>query len=173
MKTKEIKNKVASKVAKGKAKVAKTLAKKLAKCIIVAFAIGLAGCQNPAQRAQTCSVTVYAYDASTITLGQESVTLAQSNETGRDDAGLTASPTTTVSPDIDVSVPVNKANAGTSGVAVGAAEKLLGAGADYLATKMNGTENQDENAAQNAAQNDCPNGDCSTCPDGTCTRPQN
>lgn len=164
---KEIKAKVNSKIKKAKAKIAK----KCGVLFALAFSLILVGCQNPAQRAQTADTRIYVYDGATVTFGSDFVSLAQANETGGNDAGQVASPTTTTDIPINVDVPVNKANSGSSSAAVGAAEKLLGAGADYLATKMNGTE--DENAAQNAAQNDCPNGDCSTCPDGTCTRPQN
>lgn len=139
MKVSQIKQKVAAKVAKGKAKVAAKCGNgKAAKNISILGAIILAlaevGCQNPAQRAQTCEVSIYAYDASTVTLGTESVTLAQSNETGGNDAGLTASPTTETKPEVAVGVGGSSAGVGGSsgaakqgvGAAVGAAVDAVG-----------------------------------------------
>lgn len=171
----KIKAKVKAKVnAKVNAKIKKAKAKIAKKCAILfalAFSLAFVGCQNPAQRAQTAETNIYVYEGATVTFGSDFVSLAQANETGGNDAGLTASPTTSTDVPIAIDVPVNKANSGSSSAAVGAAEKLLGAGADYLAEKM--TENGTENAAQNSAQNECPNGDCSTCSDGACTPPQN
>lgn len=132
MKVKDIKSKVAAKVAKGKAKVAK----KCGKCALVAFALlAVVGCQHPAQRAQTAETTqnFYMYEGSTgnFTFGSEFVSLAQSNETGGNDAGLVATQTPTVSPKTDVNV--GGAKSGT-GMLENAAGKLLG--------------------------DDCPNGEC-------------
>ena len=133
MKVKDIKKKVAAKVAKGKAKVAK----KCGKCAIVAFALlAVVGCQNPAQRAQTAETRLTfnineGASGTTFNFGNEFVSLAQSNETGGNDAGLVATQTPTVSPKTDVNVGGAKSG---SGVLEKAAGKLLG--------------------------DDCPNGEC-------------
>lgn len=168
MKVNEIKTKVAAKVAKGKAKVAKKCGRAGKRCagIIIACLLSLTmiGCQNPAQRAQTADTRIYIYDGASVTFGNEFVSQAQSNETGGNDAGQVASPTTTTDIPVNVDVPVNKANSGSSSAAVGAAEKLLGAGADWVANKMNGKDD---------ATTDCPDGNCtppdSACTDGNCT----
>lgn len=167
MKVSEIKTKVAAKVAKGKAKVAAKCGRAGKKCGVLfalAFSLAFVGCQNPAQRAQTAETNIYVYEGATVTFGSDFVSLAQANETGGNDAGQVASPTTTTDIPVNVDVPVNKANSGSSSAAVGAAEKLLGAGADCLANKMNGKDD---------ATADCPDGTCappdSACPDGNCT----
>ncbi len=167
MKVSEIKTKVAAKVAKGKAKVAKKCGRAGKKCagIIIACLLSLTmiGCQNPAQRAQTAETNIYVYEGATVNFGSDFVSLAQSNETGGNDAGQVASPTNDIKPDINVTVPVNKANTGTTSSAVGAAEKLLNKGVDAL------TDSSSTDIA------DCPDGSCtppdSACTDGSCTPP--
>lgn len=171
MKVNQAKEKVAAKVAKGKAKVAAKCGK-AAKCVALLFclAFALTGCQNPAQRSITITTEIYAYDQSKINVGGQGDvgSAAQSNETGGNDAGMTASPTNDIKPDIDVSIPVNKANAGTSGAAGGALERVVGSAADWVADKINGGDKD----APAAAASSCPNGNCSlggTCPDGSCS----
>lgn len=185
MKVKNIKAKVAAKVAKGKAKVAAKCGK-AAKAVAVLFALAFVfGCQNPAQRSITIETNVYAYDKSNITFGGSGDvgSAAQSNETGVNDAGMVASPTNDIKPDIDVSVPVNKANAGTSGATMGALENVLGAGADWVAGKIKGGDDKaaatTQAATQSAAQPaqatqsaaTCPGGNCApgACTDGSCS----
>lgn len=176
MKVNQAKEKVAAKVAKGKAKVAAKCGK-AAKCVAMLFclAFALTGCQNPAQRSITITTEIYAYDQSKINVGGQGDvgSAAQSNETGGNDAGMTASPTNDIKPDIDVSIPVNKANAGTSGASMGALESVLGAGADWLGSKIKGSGDAKETdaapAASNAGGGSCPGGNCSTCTDGSCS----
>lgn len=181
MKVNQAKEKVAAKVAKGKAKVAAKCGK-AAKCVALLFclAFALTGCQNPAQRSITITTEIYAYDQSKINVGGQGDvgSAAQSNETGGNDAGMTASPTNDIKPDIDVSIPVNKANAGTSGAAGGALERVVGSAADWVADKINGGDKDAPAAAAPAATSaaasasSCPNGNCSeggTCPDGSCS----
>ena len=174
MKVNQAKEKVAAKVAKGKAKVAAKCGK-AAKCVALLFclAFALTGCQNPAQRSITITTEIYAYDKSQINVGGQGDvgSAAQSNETGGNDAGMTASPTNDIKPDIDVSIPVNKANAGTSGASMGALESVLGAGADWLGSKIKGSGDAKATdaapAASNAGGGSCPGGNCSTCTDGS------
>lgn len=185
MKVNQAKEKVAAKVAKGKAKVAAKCGK-AAKCVALLFclAFALTGCQNPAQRSITITTEIYAYDKSQINVGGQGDvgSAAQSNETGGNDAGMTASPTNDIKPDIDVSIPVNKANAGTSGASMGALESVLGAGADWLGSKIKGSGDAKATdaapaatsataapAASNAGGGSCPGGNCSTCTDGSCS----
>ena len=185
MKINQVKEKVAAKVAKGKAKVSKKCGK-AAKCVVLLFGLAfmLSGCQNPAQRSITITTNIYAYDKSKINVGGKGDvgSAAQSNETGGNDAGMTASPVNDIKPDINVSVPVNKANAGTSGASMGALESVLGAGADWLGSKIKGSGDAKETdaapaatsataapAASNAGGGSCPGGNCSTCTDGSCS----
>lgn len=181
MKVNQAKEKVAAKVAKGKAKVAAKCGK-AAKCVALLFclAFALTGCQNPAQRSITITTEIYAYDKSQINVGGQGDvgSAAQSNETGGNDAGMTASPTNDIKPDIDVSIPVNKANAGTSGAAGGALERVVGSAADWVADKISGGDKDAPAAAAPAATSaaaaasSCPNGNCSkggSCPNGNCT----
>lgn len=143
MKVSQIKQKVAAKVAKGKAKVAAKCGNgKAAKNVSILGAIVLAladvGCQNPAQRAQTAEAKqefyIYEGATATFTFGSEFLSLAQSNETGGNDAGLTASPTTDTKPEVAVGVGGSSAGVGGSsgaakqgvGAAVGAAVDAVG-----------------------------------------------
>lgn len=161
-KARKAKAKIKAKVAKGKAKVRAKVGKTTAAIVILLAMIALAGCQNPAQRSITIRTEVYAYEGSTITFGGSGDVgaAAQSNETGGNDAGLTASPVTDVRPDIDVSVPVNKANTGTSGAAGGALETVLCAVADRAANAIK--PSADGSASQ------CADGSCTNCATGVC-----
>lgn len=107
----------------------------------------------------------------------EIFTQTMKNE-GSESNSPTASPTNDIKPDIDVSIPVNKANAGTSGAAGGALERVVGSAADWVADKINGGDKDAPAAAAPAATSaaasasSCPNGNCSlggTCPDGSCS----
>ena len=173
MKTSQVKEKVAAKVAKGKAKVAAKCGK-AAKCVVLLFGIVfvLAGCQNPAQRSITITTEIYAYDKSHINVGGQGDvgSAAQSNETGGNDAGMTASPTNDIKPDIDVSIPVNKANAGTSGAAGGALERVVGSAADWVADKISGGDKDTPAAVAPAATSAAASASSGgTCPNGNCT----
>ena len=164
MKVADIKKKVAEKVAKGKKKVAKKCGGKTA-CAALAALVGVAlvgGCQNPAQRAQTCEVNIYAYDASKVTLGTESVTLAQSNETGGNDAGQTATPTNTTTPEVAVGVAGGSAATGKSG---GSSQSgtfsKIGSAIDAASSLFSGDETDGGSTnAVTATSGDCADGEC-------------
>ena len=94
------KAKIEKKVANGKAKVAKKCAKACALALVLSL---IAGCQNPAQRAQTAETKIQIFGGS-VTFGNEFVSLAQANETGGNDAGQVAPPTNDIKPDVDVTV---------------------------------------------------------------------
>ena len=120
-------------------------------------------------------------DADTATAPLELWTQTQANE-GSETNAPKASPTNTTDVDAALDVPVNKANSGTS-AAGGAAERLLGAGADWVSGKINGggttataktTATTGTNDAKDAGAA-CPNGDCGTgqCTDGNCANCKN
>lgn len=201
MKVSKVKPKVAAKVAKTKAKVAdrtgKRTAAKVAKTAMVLFALALVGCASTGEqpaRSQTqtntfkdCIVVVATKaeaNLDTMKVKAESdaaglptidlFTQAQAND-GSETIAPRATPTNTTDVDAALDVPVNKGNAGTS-AAGGAAERLLGAGADWLSGKLNGGNASAEkpatgtSAQANAA---CPDGNCSrtddACADGSCS----
>ena len=171
MKVNKIKEKVAAKVAKGKAKVARKCGKGKACAMLAVAALfsAVAGCrmgeQPTAQRAQTANthVTYIVEDggSATFNYGAEFVSQAQANETSGTETMSNApknTPTVTTDTDTALDIPVNKANSGTS-AAGGAAEKLIGAGADWLSGKLGGTATA---PAANAALKDaCADGACS------------
>ena len=183
MKVSQIKSKVAAKVAKGKAKVAAKCGK-AAKCAALVFCLAslvLAGCQNPAQRAQTAETRIYIYEGATANFGNEFVSLAQSNETGGNDAGQTASPTTETKPEIAVGVGGSSAGVGQSaGTTQSGKFAKIGAAADAVTSLVapgiggdGATDATDAKAKINAkAETDasCPDGNCELgdCPDGNC-----
>lgn len=204
MKVSKVKAKVAAKVAAAKAKVAEKCgktdaAKKVAAKVatVVALALVVAGCASTGEqpaRSQTmhnnfdeCIVIV----AGKVTLKEGKVkevdgegglpalelfTQTQANE-GSETIAPKATPTNTTDVDTALDIPVNKGNAGTS-AAGGAAERLLGAGADWLSSKM-GTGGAGSTAAPNAkaatttTTTDCKDGSCTDtggdCKDGSCT----
>lgn len=196
MKVKGIKAKVAAKIAKAKSKVAakcgdSDAAKKLTEKVatLVALALVIAGCASTGEqpaRSQTmhnnfdeCIVIV----AGKVTLKEGKVkevdgegglpalelfTQTQQNE-GSETISPHASPTNTTDVDAALDVPVNKMNSGTS-AAGGAAEKLLGAGADWLSSKI-GTGGAGSTATANAKAAACADGSCSkgSCTDGSCS----
>ena len=165
MKVKDIKAKVAAKVAKGKSKVARKCGREAAKsCAVIlvatALMVALAGCHMgeapTAQRAQTAITYVYVYEGAKASFGSEFVSLAQANETSGTEsmtASPTITPTVTTDTDAALEVPVNKANRAPAAAATGAAEKLLGAGADWVKDKMTAAP-----AASTPA--DCTDGSC-------------
>ena len=196
MKVSKVNAKVAAKVAKVKAKVAdrtgKQTAAKVAKTAMVLFALALVGCASTGEqpaRSQTqhndfknCIVVVAAkanasLDAMKVNAESDAkglptidlFTQAQANE-GSETNAAKATPTNTTDVDTALDIPVNKGNAGTS-AAGGAAERLLGAGADWLSGKLNGG---DASAAKTAtgtstqANAACPDGNCSPT-GGACT----
>lgn len=176
MKVEDIKAKVDKKIAKCKVKVA-TKCAKCAKAVAVAFALAFVfGCQNPAQRAQSCTVNIYAYEKATVTLGTESVTLAQSNETGGNDAGQTASPTTETKPEIAVGVGGSSAGVGSSGAAKQGIGAAIGNAVDAISgiiPSSSGKEDAKTEAtapaeSKSSASGECKDGSCSTCSDGNC-----
>lgn len=197
MKVSKAKAKVAAKVASCKAKVAEKCgktgaAKKVAAKVatVIALALVIAGCASTGEqpaRSQTmhnnfdeCIVIV----AGKVTLKEGKVkevdgegglpslelfTQTQANE-GSETIAPKATPTNTTDVDAALDVPVNKMNSGTS-AAGGAAERLLGAGADWLSGKLNGGDASSAKTAtgtstqENAA---CPDGNCSPT-GGACT----
>lgn len=199
MKVGNIKGKVAAKVAKVKAKVAdrtgKQTAAKVAKTAMVLFALALVGCASTGEqpaRSQTqhndfrnCIIIVAAKaDANldTMKVKAESeekglptidlFTQAQAND-GNETNAAKATPTNTTDVDAALDVPVNKMNSGTS-AAGGAAERLLGAGADWLSGKLNGGAGTAATPSANvSATTDCKDGSCTytggACADGSCT----
>lgn len=175
MKVKDIKKKVAAKVAKGKSKIAKKCGRKIAKsCAVTAMlCAALCGCHMgeapTAQRAQTAITNVYVYEGATASFGAEFVSLAQSNETAGTEsmtASPTITPTVTTDTDAALEVPVNKANSAPAAAATGAAEKLLGAGVDWIKDKMTAAPAPTAPAAN--ATVSCKDGNC-TITDGTVT----
>lgn len=180
MKVKDIKAKVDKKIAKCKVKVAAKCAK-CAKAVAVAFALAFVfGCQNPAQRAQTAETTqkFYVYEGATanFTFGSEFVSLAQANETGGNDAGLTASPTTDTKPEIAVGVGGSSAGVGSSGAAKQGIGAAIGNAVDAISgiiPSSSGKEDAKTEATAPAesksnASGECKDGSCSTCSDGNC-----
>ena len=199
MKVSKAKAKVAAKVASCKAKVAEKCgktgtAKKVAAKVatIIALALVIAGCASTGEqpaRSQTmhnnfdeCIVIV----AGKVTLKEGKVkevdgegglpslelfTQTQANE-GSETISPHASPTNTTDVDAALDVPVNKMNSGTS-AACGAAEKLLGAGADWLSSKIGtgGAATESTAAQANVESAACADGSCSkgSCTDGSCT----
>lgn len=171
--------KISSKVAKGKkkvtAKVAKARAKVAAKCAVVLALLGFAvcGCQNPAQRAQTAETRVYIYGGSTANFGSEFISLAQSNETGGNDAGLTASPTTETKPEIAVGVGGSSAGVGQqAGASSSGTFSRIGAAVDAVSSLIPAATNETKAAGPDAnganAANPDTKSDCSKCSDGSC-----
>ena len=190
MKVNKIKEKVAAKVAKGKAKVAAKCGKAKKACAMLVMAaqfVVLAGCmagckmgeQPTAQRAQTANthVTYIVEDGgrATFNYGAEFVSQAQANETSGTETMSNApknTPTVTTDTDTALDIPVNKGNAGTS-AAGGAAERLLGAGADRLSGKLGDTKITPTATVAPPSASDsaaCPDGSCNPggCVDGAC-----
>lgn len=153
-KAKAAKTKVADKVAKGKSKI-KTKAKKVCAAVLAGLWLGLIVCgcatSEPASRATTAryefgSIRLDNKSTLTITLGDGAI--ASADSTGSTET-MTANPTNDVKPDIDVSVPVNKAGAGQS---VGS---VLG---DAVAGLVKGASARDSSTATVAP---CEDGSCS------------
>lgn len=166
MKVSQIKSKVAAKVAKGKSKVAAKCGE-AAKCaaILLALAFVCGGCQNPAQRAQTAETHIYIYGGATATFGAEFVSLAQSNETGGNDAGLTASPTTETQPEIAVGVGGSSAGVGQGGGSTQSGKfAKIGAAADAVIDLIPAKEESKADAAEEPVKADAPE-----CADGACS----
>lgn len=180
MKVKDIKAKVDKKIAKCKVKVAAKCAK-CAKAVAVAFALAFAlGCQNPAQRAQTAETKqyFYVYEGATanFTFGSEFVSLAQSNETGGNDAGLTASPTTDTKPEIAVGVGGSSAGVGSSGAAKHGVGAVIGNAVDAISGIIPSSSGKEDDKTEATTQAEikynesceCKDSSCSTCTDGNC-----
>jgi len=183
------KEKVAAKVAKAGKSAGKTAAK-VASVFALIFAV--AGCastgEQPARsqtmhndfrdcviiaNARTVGVDTKARtvdaDADTATAPLELWTQTQANE-GSETISPTAKPTNTTDVDAALDIPVNKANSGTS-AAGGAAEKLLGAGANWLSGKIGGAPAATTTATKDGGTTaTCPNGECAdgSCTDGNC-----
>lgn len=168
MKTKN--TKITEKVGKAKAKISEKAAKvskKAAKaCALLALLLAIGGCatSEPASRSTSArygDIIVRVGEGArdnkvTLTIGDGA--LASADSAGSTET-MTASPTNDVKPDIDVSVPVNKAGAGQS---VGS---VLG---DAVAGLIKGASN---GAAPATSGQDCTDGSCSegACSDGSCT----
>ena len=165
---KNAKAKVAEKTAKVKANVADKVkkAKSAARAVVavaLAFAAILCGCatSEPASRATTARYefgNIHLDNKSTLTITLGDGAIASADSTGSTET-MTANPTNDVKPDIDVSVPVNKAGAGQS---VGS---VLG---DAVAGLLKGSVSGGKSSG--GASADCPDGNCSegACADGSC-----
>ena len=174
MKVNQIKQKVAAKVAKGKAKVAKKCGK-AAKCVLIAAALSavVCGCQNPAQRAQTAETkqefNIYEGATATFTFGSEFVSLAQANETGGNDAGLTASPKTDTSPEVAVGVGGSSAGVGSSGASRQGVGAAIGSAVDAVSGLFAGGSGGSEMGKSDSAGAKCEGGSCEMCEGGACS----
>lgn len=144
--------------------------------IMLLSALALSGCNtaDPASRATsnrygdiTVTVKVEGENntaTATFTMGDG----ALADSSGQGDLSNSPTQTNDVKPDIDVTVPVNKANAGTSSASGGALEQVLQAGAQKLGEAIKGDGKKDEatataaTAASNAPANPC------NCTDGDC-----
>lgn len=177
MKVNKIKEKVAAKVAKGKGKVAAKCGKAKKACaailMMAALCTVVCGCkmgeQPTAQRAQTANTRVEYIvkdgGRATFNFGAEFVSQAQANETSGTETMSNApknTPTVTTDTDTALDIPVNKGNAGTS-AAGSAAERLLGAGADWLSGKLGDTK-----ITPTATVAPLSASDSAACPDGSC-----
>ena len=186
MKTSKIKEKVAAKVAKGNAKVARKCGKgKAAKASALVLLCGviaaLTGCQGTTTPSRSQTLTFddckfYFYgggdgpktnEIARVEIGTQAMSIENS---GSETQTATPTQTTDVKPDIDVTVPVNKANAGTSSAAGGALETVLSAGAERLGNAIKGssaksTQPQPKNA-ESCADGSCADGGCT---DGSCS----
>lgn len=174
MTTKNIKKKVAAKVAKGKAKVARKCGSARGKCAavivattLVALADLVAGCTSPAQRAQTAEVRqyFYVYEGATanFTFGSEFVSLAQSNETGGNDAGQVTTNTVDVPITVRYNDAIQSASAATRSV-LGSIGDGLGAVLDLILAKKSGKVSVTKRDGS-AAVVKCENGECEWCED--------
>lgn len=164
MKIKSIKKKVEVKMNKAKVKITSKCKKETKFVAAVALLLAVAGCHMgeipTAQRSQTANTDVKFIvqegGNATFKFGAEFVSLAQANETSGAET-MTASPSNTptvdTKPDIDVSVPVNKAGAGQS---VGS---VIG---DAVAGLISGATRKGESYS-------CDGSSCSTCTDGSCS----
>lgn len=146
----------------------KRTAAKVVKTAMMLFALALVGCASTGEqpaRSQTqrndfrnCIVVVAPKVNATLdtmkvkaegdTAGMPTIDLftqAQANE-GSETIAPKATPTNTTDVDTALDIPVNKGNAGTS-AAGGAAERLLGAGADWVSEKLNGGGNANATTA--------------------------
>ena len=194
-------NKIEKAKGKAKAKIAKKIGKNAKEavksaCVLIAFAAIAAiasGCSTTGEqpaRSQTanveirdCTITITMPQSATLgtnsTCTVEFITQTQANE-GSETISPTATPTNTVDTDAALDIPVNKANSGTS-AAGGAAEKLLGAGADWLSGKISGSGNEESQISNSKSQisdsktetkdeecKDCTDGSCTDCTDGAC-----
>ena len=166
-KAKAAKTKVADKVAKGKSKI-KAKAKKVGAAVLAGLWLGLSVCgcatSEPASRATTARYefgNIHLDNKSTLTITLGDGAIASADSTGSTET-MTANPTNDVKPDIDVSVPVNKAGAGQS---VGS---VLG---DAVAGLINGASARANNSTATVAP--CEDGRCNeggggACEDGSC-----
>lgn len=202
MKTaKKIGEKVAEKVKKAKGRIARKVGKSAkTAAALLAFCLILCGCSTTGQqpaKSQTqnnelhdCIVIV---GATKLTM-PKGVKIETAKETELPEFGLmtqmqslessgtetfsqTARPTNSTDVDTALDIPLNKGNSGTATAASGAAEKLLGAGADWLSSRMNGGGTAAASAASAASAAasgaSCPNGNCAdtatNCPNGNCS----
>lgn len=168
---KKKKTKVEEKVDAAKAKIsakAKKVKKAAKACVLLGLFLAIGGCatSEPASRATTARYgdIVIKFgegggNTATITIGDGA--LASADSSGSTET-MTASPTNDVKPDIDVSVPVNKAGAAQS---VGS---VLG---DAVASLITGAI-KSGSASGTSSGSECADGSCSisgACTDGSCT----
>lgn len=183
-KVSKCKKKIAAKVAKVEKKCAK-----VSKVVVAVLTLGtIFGCMDGRQPSRSQAMennfdkcvfimaqkSVVSNDCISAEGGDNSTPYEMFTQTQGNDGSETVTPTFTptvdTKPDIDVSVPVNKANAGTSGAAGGALESVVGAAADWAAGKIRGAGDKNSPAAAavpSMATQSCPDGNCSE--PGVCT----
>ena len=191
MKVSKIKQKVAAKITKGKAKIAKKCGRrgKTVAALLVAFAVTavVGGCLRPAAPSRSqhlafddCTFVIIGggdggsnsgctNDVARIEIGSQAM---QVETSGTENNTNTPTQTVDTKPDIDVSIPVNKANAGTSGASMGALENVVGAAGDWAADKIRGSNDKGSSSASatppaDTASSAVPSG--GECTNGACT----
>lgn len=165
MAKRNIKESVKAKAKSTKAKV-KSKLKKVSACVAILLVVCGCATSEPASRATTArygDIVVRIGEGAkgnkvTLTIGDGA--LASADSSGSTET-MTSSPTNEVKPDIDVSVPVNKAGAAQS---VGS---VLG---DAVASLVSGIVSKKTDSS-NGSSADCTDGSCSygACTDGSCS----
>ena len=160
---KPTKDKIKEKAKSMKRKL-KSKVKKVATCLALLLLVAGCSTSEPASRATIARYdfgSIHCEGNSTVTITLGDGAIASADSTGSTET-MTSSPTNDVKPDIDVSVPVNKAGAGQS---VGS---VLG---DAVEGLINGASARANNSTATVAP--CEDGSCSeggggACADGSC-----
>ena len=160
---KPAKDKIKEKAKAMKSKL-KSKVKNVATCLALLLLVVGCSTSEPASRATTARYdfgSIHCDGSSTVTITIGDGAIASADSTGSTET-MTSSPTNDVKPDIDVSVPVNKAGAGQS---VGS---VLG---DAVEGRIKGTSARANNSTATVAP--CEDGSCNeggggACEDGSC-----